>query len=49
MAAKFASTDREAFRALNNAAHDARRITGRDHPEALGALDRAGGLEGNAS
>ena len=31
MGAKFASTDREAFRALNN---DARRITGRDHPEA---------------
>ena len=31
---RFASTDREAFRALNNAAHDARRITGRDHPEA---------------
>ena len=34
MAAKFASTDREAFRRVNDAAHDARRITGRDHPEA---------------
>ena len=34
MAVKFASADREAFRALNNAAHDARRAAGFGHPEA---------------
>lgn len=33
MGIRFASADREAFRELNEAAHNARRVAGSDHPE----------------
>ena len=33
MGIRFASADREAFRELNEAGHNARRVAGYDHPE----------------
>ena len=33
MGIRFASADREAFRELNEAAHNARRVAGYDHPK----------------
>ena len=33
MGIRFASADREAFRELNEAAHNARRVAGSDRPE----------------